>query len=1126
MKPVRRLLWAAFMVAFFAGARLAASVTVSPASVQVKLGSQTQFSASGAEDDVVVWGISGAGCSGITCGEITADGLYTAPLAAPSPAVVTVVATSLFDLTQSGSATVTIGIPATIGVTISPGSATIAATGQQQFTANVTGTSNTAVSWTVSGAGCVAAGCGTITSSGLYTAPSVIPSPAQVTVKAVSVADSTKSALATVTIESAKSVTISVSPVTVQVSAGAQQQFSATVAGTTNSSVNWTVAGSGCAGSACGLISASGLYTAPATVPTPPAVTVTATAVAAPSQSAKAAVTIKAAVSSGITISPASPEVKPGGQIQFTASGPSSGVVVWSDSGIGCSGISCGTINSSGLYTAPTAIPSPASVVITATSVLNPPASGSTTVTIISSNQVSVTVAPASVQLNTGAQQQFTAAVTGTSNTAVTWSVTGLGCAGTICGTITPGGLYTAPASVPNPSFLNVTATSVADTTKSSTAIVIIVQEIGVSVSPASVQLDAGASQQFTAKVINTLVTGVTWSVSGTGCVGSACGTITSAGLYTAPEAVPSPPAVTVKATSIADGVTSATAAVTIISPIKVAIAPSTTIVTIGNQQQFQATVTGTTNTAVTWSVSGSGCSGNACGTITSAGLYTAPATVPSPASVTIKATAQADPSSFGSAIATIAPTNNSKLNGQYAFLFTGFDSNGVYEAAGSITANGQGMITSGLEDINNTNGPATDLSITGTYQVEADNRGMMTITSSLGTNVFRFSLNGLGTKGRLISFDNSGIRGSGSLELQNSAVFDASYLTGGYAFGLAGMDAAGFRIGALGLIFPDGSSFISGSSFDVNDGGIVSPTYAPFDGAYTVDDATGRGTATLSIPGFDGGTLDFAIYIISANEFLMISTDPISINNPIFAGPAEAQIGAPYTAASLDGRSVFNLSATTGTAPQDTVGGLSFDGVSNVTMNFDQNSGGDITVAGVLNGAYALQLNGRGTLNLVNPSTGATSIWYLYAFAPNEAFVLDASTSAVAFGEMLPQTTIRPFSNSDILGTYLFGSGEPVVASTPLLSGVANFDGGNTVQGRGIITGTEDINQSPSLLANQALSGTYSVSSVSNNGRGAILLTSPSGKTIAVWVISNSEFVGLNVDSTTPQPAILYFEQ
>jgi hypothetical protein len=326
--------------------------------------------------------------------------------------------------------------------------------------------------------------------------------------------------------------------------------------------------------------------------------------------------------------------------------------------------------------------------------------------------------------------------------------------------------------------------------------------------------------------------------------------------------------------------------------------------------------------------------------------------------------------------------------------------------------------------------------------------------------------------------------------------------------------------------MFPDGSGFISGSSLDVNDGGSVSPTFGTFDGIYSVDDSTGRGTATLSIPGFGGGTFNFAFYIVSANEFLMISTDPLFQNGLIFSGPAELQSGAPYTSASLKGRSVFSLSGTNGSAPQDTVGGLQFDGSSNVTMIFDQNSGGTVTVAGVLNGAYDLQLNGRGTINLSNPATGATTIWYMYAFAPNEAFLMDASTGAVAVGEMKPQLTVLPFSNSDILGTYLFGSGEPIVSTTPLLSGVANFDGGNTVQGQGAVTGTEDMSQISTLTTNLGLVGTYSVSSVSNNGRGSIQLTSPSGKTIAVWVTSMSEFVGLNVDSATPEPTILHFEQ
>jgi hypothetical protein len=1126
MKCALKLTWIVLTLVLFQSAGLASSVVVSPSSAQIKPGAQVQFTATGSADGVVLWSITGSGCSGISCGEITSEGLYTAPASAPNPPIVLVVATSLADLTQSGSASVTIGMSVSIGVTISPTLATVAQSGQQQFSASVTGNSNSAVNWTVSGVGCSGGSCGTITSSGLYTAPATVPKSAQAIITATSVASPTKSASATVDIESAASVSVSVSPSTAQVSVSKQQQFSAKVTGATNTSVKWSIAGTGCSGSGCGSISTSGLYTAPASIPASPKVTITAVSIAAPSKSSSATATIVAATSSSqIALTPTSAQVKPGAQLQFTASGPASGVVIWSVSGSGCSGVSCGSITSSGLYTAPAIAPSPATVAVTTTSLLNPGISASSAVTIVSPGQVAVTVSPNSVQLNTGAQQLFKAAITGSSNTAVQWTLSGYGCTGATCGTITSGGLYTAPSAPPSPSFVFVTATSVADSTKSSTATATIVQQIAVSISPTSAQIAAGHGQQFAAKVTGTTLAGVTWSVAGAGCSGAACGTVSTTGLYTAPSAVPSPAQVTVTATAIADGETKASATVTIIVPVAVTISPTSDIVTVGQQQQFRASVSGSTNKAVTWSVSGSGCSGTACGSISSSGLYTAPAAVPSPATIIVKATSQANTSASASAVVTLLATNNSKLKGQYAFLFTGFNSAGAYQEAGSITADGNGRLVSGLEDVNDAASPTTNVSIAGTYQVGADNRGVMTISSPLGSHTFRFTLNLLGTKGRLISFDQSGVRGSGVIERQDPTAFDPSVLSGGYVLKLAGMDVFGARIGALGLIFPDGNGFISGSSLDVNDGGSVSPTFATFSGIYSVD-STGRGTATLSIPGFDGGTFDFAFYVVSANELLLISVDPLSFDNPIFSGPAELQTGAPFATASFNGGSVFSISGTNGTAPEDTVGRFQFDGKSNVSEIFDQNSGGAVTVGGAMTGAYDIELNGRGTLNLDNSADGSVTVWYLYAISPNTAFIMDASTGAVAIGEMKSQVAVTPFSNSNILGTYLFGPGDPIQETTPLDSGIANFDGGSSLNGLGAIAGTEDISQPSTLSPNQVLNGTYSVSSVSNNGRGSILLTSPGGKTIAVWVTSTTEFVGVNIDSTTAQPTILHFEQ
>jgi TonB family protein len=71
---------------------------------------------------------------------------------------------------------------------------------------------------------------------------------------------------------------ISISPcVDVRVPAGSTLQFSASGEGITDSSITWIVSGSGCSKSACGNISDTGLYTAPANIPVPPTVNVEAT---------------------------------------------------------------------------------------------------------------------------------------------------------------------------------------------------------------------------------------------------------------------------------------------------------------------------------------------------------------------------------------------------------------------------------------------------------------------------------------------------------------------------------------------------------------------------------------------------------------------------------------------------------------------------------------------------------------------------------------------------------------------------------------------------------------------------------------------------------------------------------
>jgi len=148
-------------------------------------------------------------------------------------------------------------------VSISPGTAQIAAGQSLEFVANVSGNSNTLVSWAVNGFVGGSPATGIVSPSGLYVTPSPAPAGGSVTVTATSVADASQSATATVTIQN----TVTVSPASVSLAIGTTQQLTATVNGIALSQVIWMVGAVPGGNATSGTISASGLYTAPAVVP-------------------------------------------------------------------------------------------------------------------------------------------------------------------------------------------------------------------------------------------------------------------------------------------------------------------------------------------------------------------------------------------------------------------------------------------------------------------------------------------------------------------------------------------------------------------------------------------------------------------------------------------------------------------------------------------------------------------------------------------------------------------------------------------------------------------------------------------------------------------------------------------
>ncbi len=190
---------------------------------------------------------------------------------------------------------------------------------------------------------------------------------------------------------------------------------------------------------------------------------------------------------------------------------------------------------------------------------------------------------------------------------------------------------------------------------------------VSVSVSPGSASVLLGATQQFTATVTNASNVTVNWSVNGVAGGSAAAGTISPAGLYTAPQNLPTPATVTVTAASQADPARSASATATVQSDVAVTVTPDPASVELGAVQPFTAVVTGSgnPNRNVNWSVNGLAGGNATVGTITTTGVYAAPQNLPSPsAAVTITATSQADPSKSDAAAATVTSNFTIAVNG------------------------------------------------------------------------------------------------------------------------------------------------------------------------------------------------------------------------------------------------------------------------------------------------------------------------------------------------------------------------------------------------------------------------------------------------------------------------------
>ena len=198
---------------------------------------------------------------------------------------------------------------------------------------------------------------------------------------------------------------------------------------------------------------------------------------------------------------------------------------------------------------------------------------------IVTPPAVRISINPPSATVGTTQGKQFTATVSGSTNTAVSWSVNGTPGGDQTFGTISNTGFYTAPRIVPSPSHFSITANSQAAPSASATADLTIVSSIALGLSPQELVVINGKTQEFTLVVSSPIDTDVAWKVNGIPGGDATVGTmVTTAklsglilGLYTAPKIPPASEPLSITAISTVDPTSTATARVTILRDNQVA---------------------------------------------------------------------------------------------------------------------------------------------------------------------------------------------------------------------------------------------------------------------------------------------------------------------------------------------------------------------------------------------------------------------------------------------------------------------------------------------------------------------------------------------------------------------------
>jgi hypothetical protein len=371
---------------------------------------------------------------------------------------------------------------------------------------------------------------------------------------------------------------------------------------------------------------------------------------------------------------------------------------------------------------------------------------------------------------------------------------------------------------------------------------------------------------------------------------------------------------------------------------------------------------------------------------------------------------------------------SNADLKGQYAFIMSGTDSAtfSFLARVGSFTADGNGNITGGVEDVSSVaNGAATLAFTNSTYSIQADGRGTINLTNSTGTLTFSVTMISP-SQGFIVETDLNATA-SGTFNLQNANDFSLASLSGSYVFDTSGIDPSGSPDSIVGQFATNGSGAgVTSGVVDENDNAKASGPLVVTNGIYSLDSTygatNGRGSISITAGGI---TYSYFFYIVDNTRIRMLEVG--STTTGITVGDAVLQSNPPTANSGFTGSFVYLQGGSSNSGPITRLGRFTADGnggLGSISLNTNDSGTAKRVPQGTVSAmTYAIDPNfpgsGRGTATFTDSQLGTYS-YIFYMISPTQGVIQDISPNIVADGTILAQSG-GPFTTTSLAGNYGF---------------------------------------------------------------------------------------------------------